>query len=172
MKKFLKVIIPILFISILAYFGYQTFAKINHKKQVAEHIKTIPSFMYETLEGKPFTQENIATNTPVLFVYFNSECDFCQHEAQLIKDNIEKLNNFQILFISFEPKENIQKFAEQYQLLSYANLTFIHDRKATFTTTFDVNSLPCLVLYNAQHQLIEKIKGQVKIEKILALSKQ
>lgn len=172
MKKQIIKVVLVIFLGLLGFIGYKVITKINHKKQVAEHIKTIPDFSYQTLDGNAFTHKNLKPNTPVLFVYFNSECDFCQHEAQMIQENIKKLQSFQIIFISFEPQDNIVKFATKYKLTTYDNVTFLVDRKATFATTFDVNSLPCLVLYNAQHQLIEKIKGQVKIEKILALSKQ
>lgn len=41
------------------------------------------------------------------------------------------------------------------------------DSKITFADTFDVKSLPCLVLYDKGGNLIEKIKGQVKIETVL-----
>ncbi len=167
MKKNIIKIVLVAFLGFLGFIGYKVITKINHKKQVAENIKTIPAFSYQTLDGSVFTHKNLKPNTPVLFVYFNSECDFCQHEAQMIQENIKKLQAVQIVFISFEPQENIVKFATKYKLTTYDNVTFLVDRKATFATTFDVNSLPCLVLYNQNHQLIEKIKGQIKIEILL-----
>ena len=102
-----------------------------------------------------------------LFVYYNSECDFCNEETQMIKDNIEKFKDVQLVFISFEKKEQINAFAEKYKLTSYDNVHFLCDSKVTFATTFDVKSLPCLVLYDKDQKLIEKIKGQTKIETIL-----
>ena len=76
MKKTLKIVIPLLVISLLAFMGYKVVSKINHKKQVAENIKKLPTFSYLTLDNKVFTQENLVQNKPTLFIYFNSECDF------------------------------------------------------------------------------------------------
>lgn len=167
MKKYLKIILPIVVISLLAIMGYKVADKINYKKQVAENIKQMPFFSYLDLEGNVFTKENLPKNKPVLFVYFNSECDFCNHEAEMIQQNLEKLEDIQIVFISFEKTDSIKEFAQKYSLLQYDNITFISDSKATFATTFDVKSLPCLVLYDLNRNLIEKIKGQVKIETVL-----
>lgn len=167
MKKTLKILIPILVVSLLAFMGYKVVSKINHKKQVAENIKQMPNFSYVTLENKVFTKENLDQNKPTLFIYFNSECDFCNHEAEMVQQNIEQLKAIQVVFISFEPVEKINQFAIKFKLLNHANITFLSDSKITFATTFDVNSMPCLVLYDKENNLIEKIKGQVKIETVL-----
>lgn len=167
MKKYFKIILPIAIISLLAIMGYKVVDKINYKKQVAENIKQMPIFSYFDLQGNVFTKDNLPKNTPVLFVYFNSECNFCNHEAEIIQQNLEKLRDIQIVFISFEETDKIQKFAQKYSLLQHDNINFIADSKATFATTFDVKSLPCLVLYDKESNLIEKIKGQVKIETVL-----
>lgn len=167
MKKYLKIILPIAIISLLTIMAYKVIDKINYKKQVAENIKQMPIFSYFDLEGNLFTKDNLPKNTPVLFVYYNSECDFCNHEAEMIQQNLEKLKDIQIVFISFEKTDKIKEFAQKYSLLQHDNINFISDSKATFATTFDVKSLPCLVLYDKERNLIEKIKGQVKIETVL-----
>ena len=167
MKKTLKIVIPLLIISLLAFMGYKVVNKNNHKKQVAENIKQMPSFSYVTLENKIFTQENLVQNKPTLFIYFNSECDFCNHEAEMVQQNIEQLKDIQVVFISYEPVEKIKQFATKFKLLNHDNISFLSDSKISFATTFDVTSMPCLVLYDKENNLIEKIKGQVKIETVL-----
>lgn len=167
MKKLLKILIPLLFIGTFSYFGYQIYSKIQHKKEVAENIKTIPKFEYQNIKGGNFTNENLKEDTPTLFIYYNSECDFCNEETKMIKDSIEKFKDVQLVFISFEKKEQIKAFTYKYKLTTYDNVHFLCDSKVTFATTFDVKSMPCLVLYNKDQKLIEKIKGQVTAETIL-----
>ena len=167
MKRTLKIILPILVISLLAFMGYKVVSKINHKKQVAENIKKMPAFSYVTLENKIFTQKSLVQSTPTLFIYFNSECDFCNHEAEMVRQNLEQLKDIQVVFISYEPVEKIKQFATKFNLLHHDNIHFLSDSKITFATTFDVKSMPCLVLYDKDNSLIEKIKGQVKIETVL-----
>lgn len=167
MKKYLKKIIPILFIITISYTGLQIYTKIKHKKEVAENIKTIPKFEFQNINGGYFTNENLKANTSKLFIYYNSECDFCNEEAKMIKENITQFINTQIIFISFEATEKIKQFATTHQLDSYDNVHFLCDSKITFATTFDVKSMPCLVLYDKNNNLIEKIKGQTKVDTIL-----
>ncbi|MFW0739737.1 peroxiredoxin family protein [Flavobacterium sp. T12S277] len=167
MKKKLKIILAISFICILAFFTYQIVIKINHKKEAAENIKTIPDFSYKNINGGFFTNQDIKINTPTLFIYFNSECEYCNEEAKMIKENVEKFQNVQLIFVSFEKLELIKTFVTKHQLTSYDNIHFLCDNKVTFSATFDVKSLPCLVLYNKNQKLVEKIKGQTKIEILL-----
>ena len=159
MKKYLKIAIPVIIISLIGFIGYKVITKINHKKEIAENIKQIPSFSYLTMQEEIFTNGNLKDNTSKLFIYFNSDCDFCNHEAEMVQENIEKLKNIEVVFISYEPIDNITQFAEKYNLLNHDNITFLFDSKATFATTFDVKSMPCLVLYSKENKLIEKIKG-------------
>jgi peroxiredoxin len=167
MKKQLKTIIPILFMSALGYFGYQIYTKIQHKKEVAANIKTIPKFEYQNIKGGVFSNVNLKKGTPTLFIYFNSECEFCNEETQMIYTNIEQFATFQLVFISFEKSALIKAFAAKHQLTTYDNIHFLSDTKISFATTFDVQSLPCLVLYDKNQHLIEKIKGQRKVETIV-----
>lgn len=167
MKKKLKIILTITFICILSIFVYKIVTKINHKKEVAENIKTIPDFSYKNIKGGFFTNQNIKKHTPTLFIYFNSECEFCNEEAEMIKKDIAKFRNFQLIFVSFEKPEIIKTFSIKHGINSYDNIHFLHDSKVTFATTFDVKSLPCLVLYDKNQKLTEKIKGQIKTEILL-----
>lgn len=167
MKKILKIVIPIFFITVLCFLGYQIVKKINHKKEVAANIKTIPDFKYQNLKGESFSNKNLKTDTPTLFIYFNSECEYCNEETKMIQESVHKFTAHQLVFVSFEKPEKINSFAKKHKLLNYDNIHFVCDSKVTFATTFDVRSLPCLVLYDKNQQLIEKIKGQTKVETLV-----
>lgn len=167
MKKYLKIILPILFIGVIGFLIFQIASKINHKKEVAEKIKTIPNFNFQNINGRRFTNESLIKNTSTLFVYFNSECEFCNEEAEMIKENVEKFKNFQLIFISIEKPELIKSFATKHKLNECDKINFLSDTQVSFAPTFDVKSLPCLVLYDKDQQLIEKIKGQIKPEVLI-----
>ncbi|MBG6060685.1 peroxiredoxin [Flavobacterium sp. CG_9.1] len=167
MKKYLKLIILIIFISLLTFLGYQIVTKINHKKEVAANIKTIPTFKYQNINGEQFSNNNLKVDTPTLFIYFNSECEYCNEETKMIQERIEQFTPNQLVFVSFEKAKKIESFAKKYNLQNYDNIHFVCDTKVTFAATFDVQSLPCLVLYDKNQQLIEKIKGQTKVEVLL-----
>lgn len=164
MKNTLKIIFVLLFASILLILGYQVTSKIIYKDRVAKNIKRIPQFSYQNINGDFFNNQNLKKNTPIIFIYFNTECEYCNEETQLIKENIVGFKNFQLIFISLEKAELIQKFAQNHQLTNYDNVHFLCDSKVTFASTFDASSIPCMILYDKNHKLIEKIKGQTKPE--------
>ncbi len=169
MKKYLKILIPIFALSLLGYLGYNVVAKMQYKNEVAKTLQTIPNFSFKTLQNTDFTNTNLKPNTPTVFIYFNSECDFCHHEAQSISEHIEQFKSIQLLFVSTEKMETIKAFAETYNLLTQQNTTFLHDNNNTFSNRFDANSIPFLLIYNSKQELIKKHKGQLKPEAILKL---
>lgn len=167
MKKNLKIVIAVLLISIIGFLGFKISSQLQHKKEVAERIRLIPNFSFNTLDGNTFTKKNISDKVPKLFVYFNSDCDYCHSEAQQIQENLEKLKDIQLLFVSFEPADSIKVFAEKYQLLNKENITFLEDEKMIFSNLFDAKSIPFMLLYSKENQLIKKFKGATKIENVL-----
>jgi peroxiredoxin len=161
MKKYFKLILPVLFIGMFGFLIFQITSKIKHKKEVAENINTIPSFNFQNVNGGRFTNKNIIKKKPTIFIYFNSECEFCDEEAEMIKQNIDKFSTFQLIFVSIENPNKIKEFAINHKLIKYDKINFLSDPNVSFAPTFDVKSLPCLVLYDKNQHLIEKIKGQI-----------
>lgn len=166
-KKKLKGIFLTTIITTLLIISYLIISQIKHKKEIEKNIRNIPKFSFQNINGGIFTNQNLKKQTATIFIYFNTECEFCNEEAKMIKENMECLRDFQLIFVSFEKTETIKTFAQKYQLTTYDNIYFLSDNKVTFASTFDVKSLPSLVLYNKKQKLIEKIKGQTQIEVLI-----
>lgn len=166
MKKKLKIAIIAVIIGVIGYLGYNIIKKINYKTEVAARIKSIPSFSFLTLENRDFTENNLSKSNYKLFVYFNSECEYCQSEATQISENLEQFKDTQLIFVSFEPLANIKQFASDFNLLDKENVIFLQDKKLEFAKIFDAKSIPFMLLYSKENQLIQKFKGATKIENI------
>ena len=94
MKKKLKIIIPTLVLCVLGFLVYNVFTKMKYKEDVEKHLQTIPKFSFKTLEvnhidgnklNNHFTNLDLDSHRATAFIYFNTECDYCQHEAQSIR---------------------------------------------------------------------------------------
>ncbi len=166
-KKSILIIVLIGVFGLLSYLGFNVISKAKEKNQIAKQLETIPDFEFLTLEQDSFTKTNLKPNTNTIFIYFNSECDFCQHEAQSISDNLDGFKNVQFIFVSTEPIEVIKQFSEQYNLINQQNVTFLHDNIDTFSSRFDANSIPYLLIYDQKQKLIKKHKGQLNAKGIL-----
>ena len=166
MKNKLKILLVIALLSILGFLGFKVVSKFNHKKEITERIKTIPNFTFHTLDGNKFTRDSLQ-NKPIVFIYFNSEFDYCQSEAIKIRNSMTEFENIQLLFISFEELEIIKKFRQEYKLMDFDNVIFLEDRKGKFSEIFDVNSIPYIVIYDANQKLLKKFKGATGVSKII-----
>lgn len=166
-KKSILIIVLIGIFSLLSYLGYNVISKAKEKNQIAKQLEIIPEFKFLTLEQKPFTKTNLKQNINTIFIYYNSDCDFCQHEAQSISDNLDNFKNVQFIFVSTEPIEIIKQFSEQYNLNNKQNITFLYDNLNTFSNRFDANSIPYLLIYDQNQKLIKKHKGQLNAKGIL-----
>ena len=167
MKKKLKPIIGFILISILVFLGYSITKKINYKSKVNERIKVIPHFSFNSINDSSFNNSNLKINNFKLFIYYNSECDYCQSEVIQINNKIDDFKNTQLIFVSFETKDSIKSFATKHNLLNKENIVFLQDSKFEFEKIFDVKNIPFTLLYSKKNQLIQKFKGAVKIEDIL-----
>jgi peroxiredoxin len=167
MRKLLRHGLLIFVLGLLGFFGFKIGSKIGEKKKVAEVLETLPDFSFQTLDGVEFTNNSLIRNQYSVLIYFNSECNFCQHEAQSISDNLEKFKDVEFLFVSTESSGTIQQFSQQYNLDNKKTITFLHDYLDTFSSRFDATSIPYLLIYNKEGQLIKRHKGQLNAGGIL-----
>lgn len=168
MRRFCKIIVIAFVLIVLGYLGYSILTKMQYKNEVAKTLQNIPEFSFKTLENTNFTNANLKPNVATIFIYFNSECDYCQHEAQSISDSIKEFKDVQLLFVSTEPIETIKTFAKTYKLINLQNTTFLYDSAHNFSNRFDANSIPFILIYNKDQELVKKHKGQLKAEAILS----
>lgn len=166
MKKMVRLIVGVIIVVTLLALGHAINNELYHKKEVEARIKTIPIFSFKTLKGRTFTKNSLENKTTV-FVYFNSDCDYCKSEATKIKERISEFKNSQLIFVSFENKEEIAQFAKSYGLYTEKNVVFLEDRKGEFSKSFDVNSIPYIVVYDNNHKFLKKFKGITRIDDIL-----
>ena len=168
-----KILFVVIFgvISLLSYLGYNIISKSNEKNEIAKQLQTIPAFSFQTLDLKPFTNSNLKQNIPTIFIYFNSECDYCKYEAESIGNNLDKFKNVQLIFVSTENIETIRQFSEKNKLNNQTNITFLYDSDYLFSNQFDAQTIPYILIYSKKQKLIKKHKGQLKIEAIVKLIK-
>lgn len=172
MKRYLKITLVLLLLCLLGYLGYSIMTKINEKHRIEEQTQHIPSFSFTDLAGKKFSNKNLLPGTDTVFVYFNSECVFCQNEARQIQEHLSEFNRVQWVFVSEEDTKTIKKFAESYNLSDYDHVDFVHDPTSSFVTAFGVSNFPFLAVYNSKGELLQKFKGQTSPKAVLALFSQ
>ncbi len=169
MRKTVKIGLLWIPLALIIFIGYGVFVKIEKKKDVADRISSLPNFKLLDVEGRYFAKKNLEPAKNTIILYFNSECHFCQDEAREITTNIEKFEEAQLLFISAEKKEQIKNFAANYKLLNWRNVKFLQDSTGSFAKTIDLATIPSVLIYDKEEQLLQKLQGLVKTKTLLAI---
>ena len=144
--------------------------KITLKQQNTELIETIPDFSFNNIATQQlFTNKNLNPDKNKLIIYFNSTCDLCGYEAKSIQEEIDQFSTVQILFISDEEIEEIQKFGIDHGLTEIENVHVLQDQNYLFANQLHISSTPFLLFYNKNNQLITSHKGQLMPNRMVAI---
>ncbi len=168
MKEIIKIVFPIILFLGVGFMLFKTFKKIEQKNTIALQIKKIPDFEFlEIQSNEKFSSKSLKKDIPVLFVYFNTECEHCRYEIKQISHNINKFENCQIIMISIEEPEILKTFTKKHNLLNKKNITILYDKDLMFEEIFGNCPFPTSFIYNKKRELVKTFKGEVKIEALL-----
>lgn len=168
-KVLLKKTLLIIAIILFSFMGIKIVTLLQHKAQVEHSLATIPKFSFQTIGGRPFTKAQLPENVAVVFIYFNTECEYCFYETKDITSHKKQFKETMFLFISKEPIENIANFAKEQGLEGNDSFLFLHDKTDTFAKTFNAPSIPYILIYGKDKELLARHRGQLKAEKIISI---
>jgi thiol-disulfide isomerase/thioredoxin len=119
-----------------------------------------------------FTKADLSDKKKTMIVIFNPQCDHCQHEAETLSQQLDKLSKVQILMVSTAPLWEIKAFAANYNLANKPAVQFAQDTHFFLFSFYNLRSLPFHAFYDKKKQFISAKEGSMTIDKILvALSK-
>ncbi len=167
MKKVIKIVLFVVLILFLGYMLNVIVKKIKHRNLITEQIQSIPQFLFiNSLNQNVYTDDSIEIDKACLIIYYNSECDHCNYEAEEISKHSEQFEDYQVIMISYEPIENILAFREKYKL-NHTFITFLQDSQYQFDNIFGHSPIPTSFIYNKDKKLVKQFKGEVKVEALL-----
>jgi peroxiredoxin len=167
MREKIKKGVIFLFLLVVGALGYQFYRTLQEKEIQSQKIKNLPRFSLYNTQGNLITKKDIDKEEWTVFVFFNSECHFCQEEARQLynlRDSITKIN---FLWVSSESQTAIKEFQEKYQLVDQPNITFLQDGDANFTNRCHITATPQFLVYNPEGKLIKNHKGAWRIDNLL-----
>jgi peroxiredoxin len=104
----------------------------------------------------------------VILIFFLSDCEHCQREAESIKEKIEAFKNYTLYFISNERATSIKEFSDKCQLSNFPNVKFGKTELAMIISNFGAIPTPSMFIYSSDRKLVREFKGETKIEDIIA----
>lgn len=117
--------------------------------------ETIPNFTFYKLDKVSFSNKNLEKGKKSFFVFFDSDCDHCQHAVSAINRDFKKFANVSVHLISLDSKEKITHFMSLYGAkIKGKNVTILQDSKGEFLPKFKPRKYPSMFLFSKDGKLI------------------
>jgi thioredoxin-related protein len=107
-----------------------------------------------------------------IVVYFSTTCEHCRYQLKAFNDHIEKLVETDIFFLTPEPyffRDSLSGKWEHLNDVSYVQFGII--AKKNFEKSFGAAVTPSLFFFNVYGRLKEKVRGELKPQKIIEITK-
>lgn len=131
---------------------------------------TIPAYNIRKLpDSSSFTNNLLQKNKPTVLIFFNPDCEHCQHATKNLVEKIDKLKDVQILMVSVMDYNLVQKFYEDYKIADYPNITMARDGKYELARFYNVASIPDVYVYDKKGKFLNHFKSTIPVEEIAAL---
>ncbi len=138
-------------------FSVLAFVFIVHACTTAqEPAKKIPAFSFSRLNKTAFTNKDLAQNKLTLFVFFDVECEHCQHAVKFLTEHYNDFKNTAIYLLTLDSQEKITPFLSKYggNLTAKKNVTVLLDAKQEFINKFKPRKYPSIFLYSKTKDLL------------------
>ena len=141
----------------------------DHSRQESYSKNPLPKFRFISVNNSQIVSSDaISTNSPIVFIYFNPDCDHCQKETKSIIQHIEMLKSAQLYWISNDSLEPLRQFKEIFGFGKFSNAFICQDYKYSFYNCFLPSEVPYIIIYNKGGRLKRIFKGQTDPNFIIA----
>lgn len=133
--------------------------------------KTIPSFTFKKLDKTEFTNRNLQAGKFSFFVFFDTECDHCQHAIQYINQHYRQFKKTAIYLITLDSAAKVKPFMNKYgiSLKDKKNVVVLQDTRDEFIKKFGPRKYPSLFLYSEKKELILYEDNEQNLYKFIQL---
>jgi peroxiredoxin len=167
MRKKIKKGVIFLFLLVVGALGYQFYRTLQEKEIQSERIGNLTEFSLSDTMGNLITEKNIGKEEWTVFVFFNSECHFCQEEAQQLFNLSDLITGINFLWVSSESQMAIKGFQKEYQFVDHPNVSFLYDENGSVISNWNIAATPQFLVYNPEGKLVKNHKGAWRIDNLL-----
>ena len=118
---------------------------------------TVPVFQLYRADKSVFTNKDMPKGKMRFFVFFDPECEHCQHAIKTINKEYAALKKTAAFIISLNDHTKISSFITAYgpNLKTQKNIIFLQDRLKQFVIKFGPRKYPSMFLYSAKNKLLQ-----------------
>lgn len=159
---------------ILSFLTFMLFASVLHAQtydSIPPYQKdsTLPKFLLLNEDSAWFNTAQLPKKTPVVFIFFNPDCSHCQHEAEELVKNMDKLKKIDFIWTTYAPTfAEIKAFADQYGLSKFSNMHFYKDPNYLVPSFYRLQMTPYMAGYDKHGNLVRTWDAGAKPEELEA----
>ncbi len=166
-KKWIIIVcILICFTTVVCCLAYEIVKRQSKNEKIKFSIVHLPNFEFYQLDSTKYSAWNINKEKSTVFIHFNTECEHCQAEAELIHVNINDFKDAQIIMVAPNPRKDILAFSKKYGINQHSQIKILSDKDYSFTELFGPSPFPSMYIYDKNQHLVKEYHGVVKIEAI------
>jgi thiol-disulfide isomerase/thioredoxin len=145
----LKIVFKVMILFALIF----SFGKAQSQDSSAK--KKIPPFRIEQVSGDSLFSKDLKKNMQSMIVYFDPTCEHCQAFTRSLLEQINSFKNTQIVYITYTPISEVEKFKNDFSLDQYSNFKIGTEGYSFVVQKFySVMRFPFIALYNKKGSLI------------------
>ena len=117
----------------------------------------MPPFKLFKLDGQPFTEKDIPDEKRTLFVFFDVDCEHCQHTMANLEHVYKSFAQAKIYLVSLNSADQIYLFMNKYgpHLKVQKNVLLLRDSLNQFIVRFKPVRYPSMFLYGTDKKLLD-----------------
>ncbi|MEP6684565.1 MAG: hypothetical protein ABJA35_14945 [Parafilimonas sp.] len=131
--------------------------------------KGLAPFKIRLVNGEGYTYNQLKQNEPVILIYFSPTCDHCKTFTEAMLKRINKLQDRQIVMISYEDIKEVKAFDDAYKLSNHQNIK-IGSEGYTFVVQkyYNIQHFPFVAEFGKDGKLKKIISWNLKPAEIAA----
>jgi peroxiredoxin len=159
--------ISVIFLSLICFFN-NCIGQIDSTNAPYLKYQKIPPFIItNALDSSLFSNKNLKKNVSTIFIVFNPDCEFCQHETIDLLKNITRFKNTQIVMVSYMSYDMLKQFYKRYQIANYPIITMGRDENFFLLKFFKIRILPSTFVYDKNGNFKKAFKQRVDMDPLL-----
>lgn len=151
-------------IAVLVFKGYRTLSSYEEKENRIRHL---PSISLVQLDETSISVSDFVQDKPLLIIYFNSDCPYCEQSFRLLHEHIGQLKEYSIVAISNESLTKIYSFRIEMELEQYSEIEFLQDVNNEFHDFYLIKTIPTYLQYSKEGKFISEHHGTGFIKELI-----
>ncbi|MBX3102638.1 MAG: redoxin domain-containing protein [Bacteroidetes bacterium] len=117
--------------------------------------QVVPPFSFAGTGGKAVTFNDMPKGRTLFVLYFSPDCDHCNKQASLIRDQIQLFDKAAFLWVNaFNDMTEIKAFEQKYFPGRAGQFFFAKDEEFLFDRYFGESQVPSIYVYDTQGKRI------------------